>query len=91
MQHLLAPKPRKTSRTLISRRLASKVCIRGWSIFRPQKSGFAAGKALAAQIALTIETHFILYQIGGCEVEFIKAVTDAVREGRSESDRVYRR
>lgn len=67
------------------------MCIRGWSIFRPQKSGSAADKALAAQIAPTIETHFILYQIDGYEAEFIKTVTDAVRERRSESDRVYRR
>ena len=46
------------------------------------KSGSAAGKALAAQIAPTIETHFILYQIDGYEAEFIKAAKDAVREGR---------
>jgi hypothetical protein len=46
------------------------------------KSGSAADKALAAQIAPTIETHFILYQIDGYEVEFIKAAKDAVREGR---------
>lgn len=46
------------------------------------KSGSAAGKALAAQIAPTIETHFILYQIDGYEAEFIKATKDAVREGR---------
>ena len=46
------------------------------------KSGSAADKVLAAQIAPTIETHFILYQIDGYEAEFIKAATDAVREGR---------
>lgn len=46
------------------------------------KSGSAADKALAAQIAPTIETHFILYQIDGYEAEFIKAARDAVREGR---------
>lgn len=46
------------------------------------KSGSAADKALAAQIAPTIETHFILYQIDGYEDEFIKAARDAVREGR---------
>jgi hypothetical protein len=46
------------------------------------KSGSAADKTLAAQIAPTIETHFILYQIDGYEDEFIKAATDAVREGR---------
>ncbi len=46
------------------------------------KSGSAADKALAAQIAPTIETHFILYQIDGYEAEFIKATKDAVSEGR---------
>jgi hypothetical protein len=46
------------------------------------KSGSAADKALAAQIAPTIETHFILYQIDGYEAEFINAAKDAVREGR---------
>jgi hypothetical protein len=46
------------------------------------KSGSAADKALAAQIAPTIETHFILYHIDGYEAEFIKAAKDAVREGR---------
>ena len=46
------------------------------------KSGSAADKALVAQIAPTIETHFILYQIDGYEAEFIKAAKDAVREGR---------
>ncbi len=46
------------------------------------KSGSAADKAMAAQIAPTIETHFILYQIDGYEAEFITAARDAVREGR---------
>ncbi|WP_072379251.1 hypothetical protein [Novosphingobium sp. NDB2Meth1] len=46
------------------------------------KSGSAADKVLAAQIAPTIETHFVLYQIDGYEAEFIKAARDAVREGR---------
>jgi len=46
------------------------------------KSGSAADKTLAAQIAPTIETHFVLYQINGYEAEFIKATKDAVREGR---------
>ena len=46
------------------------------------KSGSAADKALAAQIAPVIETHFVLYQIDGYEAEFIKAAKDAVREGR---------
>jgi hypothetical protein len=46
------------------------------------KSGSAADKALAAQIAPTIETHFILYHIDSYEAEFIKAAKDAVREHR---------
>jgi hypothetical protein len=46
------------------------------------KSGSAADKLLAAQIAPTIQTHFILYQIDGYEAEFIKATKDAVSEGR---------
>jgi hypothetical protein len=46
------------------------------------KSGSAADKVLAAQIAPTIQTHFILYQIDGYEAEFIKATKDAVSEGR---------
>lgn len=46
------------------------------------KSGSAADRALAAQIAPVIETHFILYQIDSYEAEFIKAAKDAVREGR---------
>lgn len=46
------------------------------------KSGSAADKVLAAQIAPTIETHFVLYEIGSYEVEFIKATKDAVSEGR---------
>lgn len=46
------------------------------------KSGSAADKALAAQIAPTIETHFVLYEISSYEAEFIKAAKDAVREGR---------
>lgn len=46
------------------------------------KSGSAADKTLAAQIAPTIETHFIHYQIDGYEAEFIKAAKDAVHQGR---------
>lgn len=46
------------------------------------KSGSAADKVLAAQIAPTIQTHFILYHIASLEAEFIKAAKDAVREGR---------
>lgn len=46
------------------------------------KSGSAADKAFAAQIAPTIETHFVLYRVDSYEAEFIKATKDAVREGR---------
>ena len=46
------------------------------------KAGSAADKTLAAQIAPTIETHFIHYQIDGYEAEFIKAAKDAVHQGR---------
>jgi hypothetical protein len=45
-------------------------------------SGSAADKALAAQIAPTIEPHFVLYPIDGYEAEFIKATKDAVGECR---------
>jgi hypothetical protein len=45
-------------------------------------SGSAADKALAAQIAPTIEPYVVLYQIDGYEAEFIKAAKDAVGEGR---------
>ena len=46
------------------------------------KSGSAADKVLAAEIAPTIETHFVLYEIKDYEAEFIKAAKDAVGEGR---------
>lgn len=46
------------------------------------KSGSAADKLLAARIAPTIETHFVLYEIEDYEAEFIKATKDAVSEGR---------
>ena len=46
------------------------------------KAASAADMALATQIAPTIETHFVLYQINDYEAEFIKAAKDAVREGR---------
>ncbi|MGB5865314.1 MAG: hypothetical protein WBG95_13555, partial [Sulfitobacter sp.] len=46
------------------------------------KSGSAADKMLAAKIAPTIETHFVLYTIEDYEAEFIKATKDAVGEGR---------
>ncbi|MBS9718964.1 hypothetical protein ACFFUT_12465 [Pseudohalocynthiibacter aestuariivivens] len=46
------------------------------------KAASAADMALTAQIAPTIQTHFILYQIDDYEAEFIKATKDAVSEGR---------
>lgn len=46
------------------------------------KAGSAADKSLAARIAPTIETHFVLYRMDSYEAEFIKAAKDAVREGR---------
>lgn len=46
------------------------------------KSGSAADKALAAQIAPVIEGHFVLYPINGYEAEFIKAAKDVIRQGR---------
>lgn len=46
------------------------------------KSGSAADKVLAAKIAPTIETHFVLYEIEHYEAEFIKATKDAISEGR---------
>ena len=46
------------------------------------KSGSAADKALAAQIAPHIEPHFVLYPINGYEAEFIKAAKDVIRQGR---------
>jgi hypothetical protein len=46
------------------------------------KSGSAAGKELAAQIARYIETHYVVYDIAGHAQEFIDAVKSAVKEGR---------
>ena len=46
------------------------------------KSGSAAGNELAAQIAPYVETHFVVYEIASHEKEFVKAVSDAVSEGR---------
>lgn len=46
------------------------------------KSGSAADKALAAQIAPNIEPYFVLYPINGYEAEFIKATKDVIRQGR---------
>jgi hypothetical protein len=46
------------------------------------KSGSAAGKELAAQIAPYVETHYVVYDIASHEEEFIGAVTSAIKEGR---------
>ncbi len=46
------------------------------------KSGSAAGKELAAQIAPYIETHFVEYEIATHEKTFIKAVKSAVKAGK---------
>ncbi len=46
------------------------------------KSGSAAGKELAAQIAPYIETHYVNYDVQTHAVEFIAAVKSAIREGR---------
>ncbi|GLQ24643.1 hypothetical protein GCM10007853_25170 [Algimonas ampicilliniresistens] len=46
------------------------------------KAASAADMTLAVQIAPTIETHFIIYQIDDYEAEFIKATKDAIRQGR---------
>jgi hypothetical protein len=46
------------------------------------KSGSAAGKELAAQIASYVETHYVVYDIASHEQEFIDAVTGAIKEGR---------
>ncbi|MEO5587784.1 MAG: hypothetical protein ABIQ81_08855 [Novosphingobium sp.] len=46
------------------------------------KSGSAAGKVLAAQIAPYMETHYVVYDIANHAQEFIDAVTSAIREGR---------
>ncbi len=46
------------------------------------KSGSAAGKELATQIAPMIETHYVVYDIANHEKAFIGAVTSAIKEGR---------
>ena len=46
------------------------------------KSGSAAGKELAAQIAPYVETHYVVYDIASHEKEFVDAVTSAIKEGR---------
>jgi len=46
------------------------------------KSGSAAGKELATQIAPYIETHYVVYDTANHAQEFIDAVKSAVKEGR---------
>jgi hypothetical protein len=46
------------------------------------KSGSAAGKELAAQIAPYVETHYAVYDIANQEQAFIDAVKGAIKEGR---------
>ena len=46
------------------------------------KSGSAAGRELAVQIAPYVETHYVVYNIASHEAEFIAAVTSAIKDGR---------
>ena len=46
------------------------------------KSGSKVDKALAAQAASYIETHFVVYTIESHEKEFIEAVTSAIKAGK---------
>jgi hypothetical protein len=46
------------------------------------KSGSAAGRQLATQIAPYVQTHIVEYEIAHDEAAFIKAVKDAIRERR---------
>ena len=46
------------------------------------KSGSAAGKQLAAQIAPYVQTHIVEYEIAHDEAAFVKAVKDAIKERR---------
>lgn len=46
------------------------------------KSGSAAGRELAAQIAPYIEAHYVNYEVKNHANEFIAAVKSAIREGR---------
>ena len=46
------------------------------------KSGSAAGRNLAAQIAPYVETHYVVYNIASHEAEFIAAVTSAIKDGK---------
>lgn len=48
------------------------------------KSGSAVGKAVAAQAAPYIETHFVVYRIDGHEKEFIGAIKSALKSGKLE-------
>ena len=45
------------------------------------KSGSKVSKALAAQAAPYIETHFVIYQIDSHEKEFVQAVKTAIKNG----------
>ena len=46
------------------------------------KSGSAAGRELAVQIASYVEAHYVVYDIANHEQSFIDAVTSAIKEGR---------
>ena len=46
------------------------------------KSGSAAGKDFAAQIAPYVQTHIVEYEVAHDEVAFVKAVKDAIKERR---------
>jgi len=46
------------------------------------KSGSKVGKALAAQAAPYIETHFVVYQIESHEKDFVQAVKLAIKAGQ---------
>ncbi|MET3782049.1 hypothetical protein ABIC32_002701 [Brevundimonas sp. 1080] len=46
------------------------------------KSGSKVGKALAAQIAPHIETHFVVYPIDSHERDFIRSVKSAIKAGK---------
>lgn len=46
------------------------------------KSGSKVGKALAAQIAPYIETHFVVYELDSHEREFVRAVKSAIKAGK---------
>ncbi|MEQ1539938.1 MAG: hypothetical protein ABL928_13510 [Sphingorhabdus sp.] len=46
------------------------------------RSGSAADKVLAAQVARYVETHYVVYDIAQHEKEFIGALSAAIKEGR---------